>query len=70
MDFDFNISSLIAGFVFGVFGFYLVKEARKSGNFWHLLSGIALMAYPYFVSGAWLTWGIGAGLLGLAYAKR
>jgi hypothetical protein len=67
---DFSISSLMAGFVFGVFGWYLLKEGKKSGNVWHLGLGLGLMAYPYFVSGAILMWGIGVAGLTLAYVMR
>jgi len=70
MTFDFSISSLAAGFVFGVFGLYLLKQGGKRSNPWHFLIGLGLIIYPYFVSGAFLTWGLGAVGLGLAYAKR
>lgn len=67
---DFSISSLLAGLIYGAFGVYLLKEARKTGNFWHLFLGVGLIAYPYFVEGMILNWGIGAAMLGLAYVKR
>ena len=70
MGFDFSLSTLMAGFVFGVFGFYMLKNARKSGNFWHMLIGLGLMIYPYFVSGSLVTWGIGVALMAFAYYKR
>ena len=69
-SFDFSPSSLIAGFVFGVFGLYLFRWGKKDANFSHLFTGLALMIYPYFVSGVFLTWGIGFSLLGVAYFTR
>lgn len=68
--FDFSISSLFAGFLFGVIGFYLLRSAKRRGNLYWVPIGIGLMVYPYFVSSAWLNWGIGILLCGLAYLLR
>jgi len=67
---NFSFSALMAGFAFGVFGIYMLRSGRSSANFWHMLCGILLLVFPYFVSSALLTWGIGVALLGLAYIKR
>jgi len=39
-------------------------------RFWPMLLGIALMAYPYFVSGPWLLYGIGIALTTALYVTR
>jgi hypothetical protein len=70
MDLDFSVSSLLAGFIFGMCGFYLLKEGKKRTNFWFVGIGLGLMIYPYFVSGPWATWGIGIAGLALAYQYR
>ena len=67
---DLTVSSIMAGFVFGVWGMFLIRQGRKEGNFWHGGLGCAMLVYPFFVTGPWLTWGIGCGLLYLAYQKR
>jgi hypothetical protein len=67
---DLSFSSIFAGFAFGTFGFYIARLGWKQSNPWHLLTGVILMFYPYFVSGAWLTWGIGCVLMYVAYVKR
>jgi hypothetical protein len=67
---NFSASSLFAGFAFGVFGWYVMQLGRKQSNPWHIVIGLALMVYPYFITGTWLMWGTGIGLLTLAYAKR
>jgi hypothetical protein len=67
---NFSAGNLFAGFAFGVFGWSIMKNGRRTGNAWHILIGIALMVYPYFVNGAFLMWATGIALMGLAYAKR
>jgi NhaP-type Na+/H+ or K+/H+ antiporter len=67
---DFSISGLAAGFLFGVIGFYLMKEAWKRDHYPHLFAGLAMMVYPYFVSGPWMDWGIGAVLCAFVYFTR
>ncbi len=67
---DFSVSSLLAGFIYGVAGLYLLKLGRKSANFAHIAIGLVLMIYPYFVEGAFLIWGIGTALLIAAYWLR
>lgn len=63
---DFSFTSLAAGFVYGVIGFYLVKYAKKEGHFPSFFIGIALMIYPYFFANPFALWGIGAALSFLA----
>ncbi len=64
---QFDVSNLIAGLVFGVVGFWLVKEARRRADFPLFFTGIALLIYPYFVEGWLLSWGIGFALCIVAY---
>ena len=67
---DFDASSLMAGFVFGVFGMFLIRQAKIRSNVPFLVTGLALIIFPYFVSNAWLAWLIGSALLGVAYLAR
>ncbi len=72
MDLNFNFSgpALLAGFIFSIIGFYLFKDWRRSGNPWHLSTGLALMIYPYFINAAIPMIGVGLLLSGVAYVKR
>jgi hypothetical protein len=65
--FDFSIASLIPSFVFGVFGFWMIRQSRARGNPSLLIVGVLMLGYTYFVSNAWLDWGIGIGLCYWAY---
>ena len=67
---EFSTPSLFAGFAFGVFGFYFLKEGRRTVNPASILIGLALMIFPYFVESALLTWGIGVVLMGAGFKLR
>lgn len=63
MGLNFSISSLLAGFVFGVWGVYFIKEGkRRALPAWAVL-GLVLIVFPYFVDSAALTWIIGCVLV-------
>lgn len=65
--FQINVPALIAAFLFGVIGFWMYKEGRRREHTKIWAIGIALMLYPYFVSGAWPTWLVGGALCASAY---
>ena len=67
---DFSFSSLLAGFIFGVIGFYLFKWGKQKQAALPVVIGIVLMVYPYFISNVWLMWLIGVGLCFTAYRAR
>jgi hypothetical protein len=64
---DFSVSSLIAGFIFGVIGWSLFRHGKKNAHFASLSIGITLMVYPYFVTNDYWMWGIGIALCAGAY---
>jgi len=70
LPFDLSFGSLMAGFVFGVFGVYLIKEGRRLSHAWFVILGLVLCVYPYFISNTFLLWAIGVACLWLAYLKR
>jgi hypothetical protein len=70
MDFDFSFSAIMSSFIFGVIGFYLLRDGRKKENYTWIFIGVGLMVYPLFVHGPWLDWGVGFGLCWLAYYQR
>jgi hypothetical protein len=61
---------LFAGLIFGLIGIAAFTYGRKSAQFRPMLMGVALMAFPYFVSELWLLCTIGIGLCGVLYFWR
>ncbi len=59
---NFSVSNVLAGFVFGIIGFAALKYGRKQQLLKPMLVGVALMAYPYFVTNTILLWAVGAAL--------
>ena len=54
-----NAADLIALLVFGAVGMAAFVYGKKQGRMKTMLVSVALMAYPYFVSGTLLLYGIG-----------
>ena len=67
---DFSLNSLLAGFIFGVLGIFLIKRGKEESNFTWAGVGLTLIVYPYFISNTFLIWALGAALLLLAYTQR
>ena len=68
-----NLSAhqLMASFLVSGIGFVLFVYGRKLARLPQLVTGLALMIFPYFVNNAALALGIGGGLLvALAVAVR
>jgi hypothetical protein len=51
--------ALFASLLFGAIGMGALVYAKKMSAFKPAIIGVALMAYPYFVSDNLLLWGIG-----------
>jgi hypothetical protein len=64
---SFDPSNLIAGFVISGVGFVLFSYGRKLGRIPHVVVGLVLMVFPYFVPSVLATIAIGAVLCGLLY---
>ena len=54
--------ALFASLLFGAIGLGALVYARKMSAFKPAILGVALMAYPYFVSDSLLLWGVGIAL--------
>lgn len=63
MSFDTN--SLLAGLLVSSVGFVLFSYGKKMARTPQLITGIVLMAFPYFVTSVPWMFGIAALLLGL-----
>lgn len=61
---------LLWGVLFGAVGIGFCSYGRKQRKAVPLLCGLALMVFPYFVSGAAATLAIGAALMALPYFFR
>ena len=65
-----SIATIVVAIVFGLVGFAAFRYGRKNSEPRPLFLGIALMAYGYFVSNAWVSFGIGALLTALLFFPR
>ena len=64
---DLDASTLIAGLVVSGIGFVFFSYGRKMSRAPHIITGLVLMVFPYFVPGVLLMCAIGALLCGLLY---
>ena len=54
-----SLATIVIAIFFSLVGFAAFRYGKKNGEPRRLFLGIALMAYGYFVSNAWLSLGIG-----------
>jgi hypothetical protein len=64
---DIDMGVLVAGFVVSSVGFVLFKYGRKMSRPPHVLTGLVLMVFPYFVPSVLAALGIAALLCALLY---
>ncbi len=67
LEMDFSASSLIAGFLFSIVGWWIYREGKKNTNVTIVIIGILLMTFTIFTRTPFATWGSGLGLCGAAY---
>lgn len=68
---NFSISTMIIAFLFSGVGFVYFSFGKKMAEFWFMISGLALMIYPWFVDGVFPTLLVGCLLCGAPFiAKR
>jgi hypothetical protein len=65
--FDFSMSNILAGLIFGVIGLWIFRRGRKEANNKIVVIGMLLMVYPMFTNGPVQDWGVGVGLCWLFY---
>ena len=58
--FGISLATIVIAVFFGMVGFMAFRYGKRAGEPRPLFLGIALMAYGYFVSNAWVSFGIGA----------
>lgn len=57
-----TLSGILSGIIFGTIGIWLFRQSKRRSNDTLKLIGVALIVYPYLVSGIWLEWGLGIAL--------
>ena len=67
---DISLATIVIAVIFGLVGFAAFRYGRKNGEPRPLVIGVALMAYGYFVSNAWISLGIGVVLTLLLFVNR
>jgi len=65
-----SLATILIAIVFSIVGWIAFRYGRKNHEPRPLFLGIALMAYGYFVSNAWISLGIGALLTLLIFFPR
>jgi hypothetical protein len=63
-------SSIMWGIFFGSFGFGFFSYGKKQKAVVPLVTGIALMVFPYFVNNMYALIAVGAALIALPYFVR
>lgn len=64
---NFDAGNIIAGLVVSGVGFVFFSYGKKMGRAPHVITGLVLMIFPYFVPGVLLMLGIGALICALLY---
>jgi predicted cobalt transporter CbtA len=62
-----SVAWWFASIALSAVGAGLFVYGRKEGRWPHLVVGVLLCIYPYFVPSPWVTAAIGAGLLGVLW---
>jgi hypothetical protein len=62
-----DANSLLAGLLVSSVGFVLFVYGRRMGRLPHILTGIVLLVYPYFISSVALMLGIAVALIALLW---
>jgi hypothetical protein len=68
---DLSFGGLLLAVIVGAVGFAVFRYGRKQGRLPHVVAGVGLMVYPYFVPNPWIAAAIAVGVLaGLWVAVR
>lgn len=66
----FSLATILLAVLFGLVGFAAFRYGKKNAEPRPLFLGIALMAYGYFVTNAWISLAIGSVLTLLIFFPR
>ncbi len=59
---SFDYSTIFVGILFSLVGWLAWRFGRKTQSGRHMMLGVGLMAYAYFVTNVWISLGIGSAL--------
>ena len=62
-----NTAMILWGFIIGMIGIVYFIYGKKVSNFYVLISGIAMMIYPYFISNIFISIAVGIALIILPF---
>lgn len=66
----FTAANLFGQILFGAIGLAAFIYGKKQSSFRAMILGVAIMAYPYFVTETWLLYTIGIVLTALLFVWR
>jgi hypothetical protein len=64
---NFDMGTIVAGLVVSSIGFILFRYGRSMSRAPHIVTGLVLIVFPYFIPGVWLMFAIAALLCALCY---
>jgi hypothetical protein len=67
---DFSAAKIFAWIIFGAVGFAVFMYGKKNSLLKPMIIGVALMVYPYFISGTFFLYTIGIALTAALYFWR
>ena len=67
---DFSAAKIFACTIFGAIGFAVFLYGKKNKFFRPMIIGVALMVYPYFISGTFFLYFVGIALTAALYFWR
>jgi hypothetical protein len=70
LNLNMGTATIMWGILFGSIGFGFFSYGRKQRKIVPLVVGIALIAYPYFITNPYAEAGIGAALMAVPYFIR
>mgnify|MGYP006989107219 FL=1 len=67
MDFDISPGSLMVMIIFSLIGMVYIVRGKNDGPMSHVVYGVLLLIYPYFVTDLLPMLPVGLGILALSY---
>ncbi len=58
--FSFDVKTIVIGIVFSIVGWMAWRYGRRHQSGRHMILGVVLMVYPYFVSNLWWSLALGS----------
>lgn len=62
-----SLAYIIGSIFFGIVGYFIYRQGRKSGNLYVFVIGIGLNVFTFFVDSTWLMYLIGCAMCASAW---